>query len=177
MKLTNEIMYQAIIDKNPSFEGLFFTAVKTTGIFCRPSCSARKPKYENVEFLTTTRDCMLKGYRPCKVCRPLENKGQTPVTYQQLMDELEQNPSIKFKDYDLKKKGIEPSQIRRWFLKNHGITFQAFQRISRINAAFKKSTAVKRLPIPHLKAALNHSADLETVSNPYSACRLKMAKR
>ena len=138
MKLTNEIMYQAIIDKDPSFEGVFFTAVKTTGVFCRPSCTARKPKYENVEFLTTTRDCMLKGYRPCKVCRPLENKGQTPENYQQLMDELEQNPSIKYKDYDLKKKGIEPSQIRRWFFKNHGITFQAFQRISRINAAFKK---------------------------------------
>ena len=98
MKLTNEIMYQAIIDKDPSFEGVFFTAVKTTGIFCRPSCTARKPKYENVEFLTTTRDCMLKGYRPCKVCRPLENKGQTPENYQQLTDELEQNPSRKYKD-------------------------------------------------------------------------------
>lgn len=138
MKLTTEIMYEAIVNKDASFEGLFFTAVKTTGIFCRPSCTARKPKLENVEFLNTSKECILKGYRPCKVCRPLENLNQTPPLYQQIINELTQNPALKFKDYDLKQKGIEPSQIRRWFLKNHGITFQAFQRIFRINSAFKK---------------------------------------
>ncbi|HRJ16524.1 MAG TPA: methylated-DNA--[protein]-cysteine S-methyltransferase [Saprospiraceae bacterium] len=138
MKLTTEIMYEAIVNKDASFEGLFFTAVKTTGIFCRPSCTARKPKLENVEFLKTSKECLLKGYRPCKVCKPLEHLNQTPLLYQQIINELTQNPSLKFKDYDLKQKGIEPSQIRRWFLKNHGITFQAFQRIFRINSAFKK---------------------------------------
>ncbi|WP_233509547.1 methylated-DNA--[protein]-cysteine S-methyltransferase [Pedobacter chinensis] len=45
---------------------------------------------------------------------------------------------MKLKDYDLKQRGIEPSQIRRWFVKNHGITFHAYQRMFRINAAFKK---------------------------------------
>lgn len=50
MELTSEIMYKAIIEKDPSFEGIFYTAVKTTGIFCRPTCSARKPKFENVQF-------------------------------------------------------------------------------------------------------------------------------
>ncbi|MEY3422267.1 MAG: hypothetical protein RIR48_2570 [Bacteroidota bacterium] len=44
MELTKERMYQAIVEKDTSFEGVFFTAVKTTGIFCRPSCTARKPK-------------------------------------------------------------------------------------------------------------------------------------
>ncbi|TAE48156.1 MAG: methylated-DNA--[protein]-cysteine S-methyltransferase [Bacteroidetes bacterium] len=138
MKLTVEIMYQAIIEKDACFEGVFFTAVKTTGIFCRPTCSARKPKFENVEFFTTTKECILKGYRPCKVCNPLENVHKTPDLYQTVIDELSQNPSLKFKDYDLKKRGIEPSQIRRWFLKNHGITFHAYQRMFRINSAFKK---------------------------------------
>lgn len=138
MKLTAEIMYEAIVKKDISFEGVFFTAVKTTGIFCRPSCTAKKPKFENVEFLTTTKDCILKGYRPCKVCKPLENLNQTPEEYKKIINELTENPSIKFKDYDLKKRGIEPSQIRRWFLKNHSITFQAFQRMFRINSAFKK---------------------------------------
>lgn len=138
MELTAEIMYEAIVNKDLSFEGVFFTAVKTTGIFCRPSCTARKPKFGNVEFLTTTKECIVKGYRPCKVCNPLENLNQTPALYQQIINELTQNPSLKFKDYDLKKRGIEPSQIRRWFLKNHGLTFQAFQRMFRINSAFKK---------------------------------------
>jgi AraC family transcriptional regulator of adaptative response/methylated-DNA-[protein]-cysteine methyltransferase len=131
-------MYSAIVNKDRSFEGQFFTAVKTTGIFCRPTCTARKPRFENVEFLKTTKDCILKGYRPCKICSPLENLNQTPPIFQQLINELTQNPSLKFRDYDLKQKGIEPSQIRRWFLKNHGITFQAFQRMVRINSAFKK---------------------------------------
>ncbi len=131
-------MYKAIVEKDTSFEGIFFTAVITTGIFCRPTCTARKPKLENVEFFSTTKECILKGYRPCKVCKPLENLNQTPELYQKIIDELSQNPSLRFKDYDLKLRGIEPSKIRRWFKKNHGITFQAYQRLFRINSAFKK---------------------------------------
>jgi AraC family transcriptional regulator of adaptative response/methylated-DNA-[protein]-cysteine methyltransferase len=138
MELTAEIMYKAIVEKDTSFEGVFFTAVKTTGIFCRPSCTARKPKLENVEFLKTSKECILKGYRACKVCNPLKTINQTPIEFQKIIDELSENPTLKFKDYDLKQKGIEPSQIRRWFLKNHGITFQAYQRMFRINSAFKK---------------------------------------
>ncbi|WP_073083129.1 bifunctional transcriptional activator/DNA repair enzyme AdaA [Chitinophaga jiangningensis] len=138
MNLTTEIMYKAIVEKDTSFEGQFFTAVKTTGIFCRPSCTARKPKIENIEFLKTAKECILKGYRACKVCNPLASLNETPAIFQQVIDELSENPSIKFKDYDLRQKGIEPSQIRRWFLKNHGITFQAYQRMFRINSAFKK---------------------------------------
>ncbi len=138
MELTTEIMYKAIVEKDTSFEGVFFTAVKTTGIFCRPSCSARKPKIENVEFLRTSKECIQKGYRACKVCRPLNTLHHTPMAFQQIIDELSGNPALKYKDRDLKQKGIEPSQIRRWFLKNHGITFQAYQRMFRINSAFKR---------------------------------------
>lgn len=112
--------------------------VKTTGIFCRPTCTARKPKPENVEFFSNTKDAILKGYRPCKVCKPLEKLNETPKYIQEIIDELVENPSLKFKDYDLVKRGIEPATMRRWFLKNHRITFQAYQRMFRINSAFKK---------------------------------------
>jgi AraC family transcriptional regulator, regulatory protein of adaptative response / methylated-DNA-[protein]-cysteine methyltransferase len=138
MKLTNEIMYQAIVEKDTSFEGIFYTAVKTTGIFCRPSCTARKPKPENVEFFFTSKDCILKGYRPCKVCKPLERLNETPTYIRELLAALSDNPSQKFKDTDLTDRGLEPHQIRRWFLKNHGLTFHAYQRMYRINSAFKK---------------------------------------
>ncbi|GGF05665.1 AraC family transcriptional regulator, regulatory protein of adaptative response / methylated-DNA-[protein]-cysteine methyltransferase [Chishuiella changwenlii] len=138
MELTTEIMYKAILEKDTSFEGVFFTAVKTTGIFCRPSCTARKPKLENIEFLKTSKECMTKGYRACKVCKPLDTLNHTPKEFQEILDELSENPTLKFKDYDLKQRGIEPSQIRRWFLKNHNITFHAYQRMFRINSAFKK---------------------------------------
>ncbi|MGZ5273044.1 MAG: bifunctional transcriptional activator/DNA repair enzyme AdaA, partial [Kaistella sp.] len=138
MELSTEIMYQASLDKNPDFEGVFWMGVKTTGIFCRPICRARKPKPENVEFFSSTKAAILKGYRPCKVCKPLENPDETPDYIQQILEELRENPAHKFKDYDLVKRGIEPATMRRWFQKNHGMTFQAFQRMFRLNTAFKK---------------------------------------
>lgn len=136
--LTHERMYQAILERDTAFEGIFFTAVKTTGIFCRPSCTARKPKSENVEFFATSKECILKGYRPCKVCHPLQHLNQTPLEIQAILDELSQDPSLKLKDDDLRRRNIEPKFIRRWFLKNHGMTFHAFCRLYRINSAFKK---------------------------------------
>lgn len=61
MNLSPELMYQASCDKNPDFEGVFWMGVKTTGIFCRPTCTARKPKFENVEFFPEHQRCHLKG--------------------------------------------------------------------------------------------------------------------
>lgn len=136
--LSNDIMYQASFEKNPEFEGVFWMGVKTTGIFCRPTCTARKPKPENVEFFDNIKDAILKGYRPCKVCKPLENPDETPAEIQKLMDELSADPSLKFKDYDLVKRGLEPANVKRWFLKHHGMTFHTFQRMFKINSAFKK---------------------------------------
>lgn len=135
---TQDVFYQALVEKNAAFEGVFITGVKTTGIFCRPTCTARKPKRENVEFFKTTKEAILHGYRPCKICHPLETPDATPDYIQQIINELSGNPALKFKDWDLTQRGIEPSKIRRWFLKNHGITFQAYQRMFRINSAFKK---------------------------------------
>ncbi len=136
--LSNTIMYEALLNKDATYEGSFIAAVKTTGIFCRPTCTARKPKPENVEFFPSVKEAMLNGYRPCKVCTPLQNPGQTPEQIQQLLKELQNDATLKIKDYDLVKRGLEPSFVRRWFLKNHTMTFQAFQRIFRINAALKK---------------------------------------
>lgn len=141
MELSDDIMYQAIIEKDTKFEGVFFAAVKTTGIFCRPSCTARKPKRENVEFFFSSKEALQKGYRPCKTCKPLERLHQTPEHIKQLLEELNNDPSLKIKDADLIKRGLEPFQIRRWFMKNHNMTFQAYQRFYRINSAFKKMQA------------------------------------
>ncbi|MHA7129462.1 bifunctional transcriptional activator/DNA repair enzyme AdaA [Algoriphagus namhaensis] len=144
MKLTHDRMYQAILEKDSSFEGIFYTGVKTTGIFCKPTCTARKPKKENVEFFTDSKTAILKGYRACKVCLPLNPSKQTPEFVNKILSEISSAPSIKLKDYDLVKRGIDPAKMRRWFLKNHGITFHAFQRMQRINTAFKKiSTGAK----------------------------------
>lgn len=75
--LTDKIKYKALVDKDVSYEGIFFAAVKTTGIFCRPTCTARKPNLENVEFFNTVKEAILHGYRPCKICNPLEGNWET----------------------------------------------------------------------------------------------------
>lgn len=137
-KNLNEIYYRALQEKDSSYEGTFIACVKTTGVFCRPTCTARKPKRENVEFFSTTKEAISRGYRPCKVCNPLEQLGETPDYIKDILKELSTSPSLKFKDWDLLQKGIAPSKIRRWFLKNHGFTFHSYQRMYRINTAFKK---------------------------------------
>lgn len=136
--LAEDQMYQALIEKDSSYEGIFVVAVKTTGVFCRPTCSARKPLRKNVEFYKTGKEALLHGYRPCRVCTPMQQKGETPDFINGLLKEIAEEPSRKIKDWDMRQLGIEPSKVRRWFLKNHGITFQAYQRMLRINAAFKQ---------------------------------------
>jgi len=135
---TDTVMYKALLEKDSTFEGLFFVGVKTTGIFCRPTCRARKPKKENVDFFEKAKDALAYGYRPCKICKPLEKPGNTPEYIQKILDDLAGDPSLKLKEQDLRNRNVEPNTIRRWFLKHHGITFHAYQRMLRINTAFKK---------------------------------------
>lgn len=137
-ELNHEQMYKIICNKDTRFEGIFWTAVITTGIFCRPSCSAKKPKIENVEFFDNIKTALQKGYRPCKVCKPLQSIHQPSDTIQALIDEITQNPAIKLKDTDLIARGINPINLRRWFLRHHNMTFHAFHRLIKINTAFKK---------------------------------------
>jgi AraC family transcriptional regulator, regulatory protein of adaptative response / methylated-DNA-[protein]-cysteine methyltransferase len=134
--LTFQEKYNAITKMDSSYEGIIITAVKTTGIFCRPTCRARKPKPENVEFYNTVQEAIQNGYRPCKLCKPMEKMDETPEYIRSLLHELHEDSNLRLKDYDLRQRGIEPSQIRRWFKKHHNITFHAYQRMLRINAAF-----------------------------------------
>jgi AraC family transcriptional regulator of adaptative response/methylated-DNA-[protein]-cysteine methyltransferase len=135
-QLSFEQKYEAVGNPSGEFEGLFITAVKTTGIFCRPSCRARKPKQENVTFYDSVEQAMANGFRPCKLCKPLEKKDETPDYIKSLIKELHQDPYLRIKDEDLKTRNLQPSHIRRWFKKHHNMTFQSYQRMLRINAAF-----------------------------------------
>ena len=136
MTLTFEEKYQAILNKDSNYEGLFITAVKTTGIFCRPVCTARKPKIENVEFFDSTKEALDRGYRPCKVCKPMQKEGETPDELKELLDYIEKNPEVKLKDSDLQSRGLEPYTIRRWFKKHYGMTFHNYQSKLRLNYAY-----------------------------------------
>ena len=137
-QLSFQKKYNAVQKRDSSYEGIFITAVKTTGIFCRPGCTARTPKSENVFFFNRIHEAVLNGYRPCKVCKPMESANETPNYIANILKELNDNPFLKIKDYDLGVRGIEPNSIRRWFKKHYNMTFQAYQRMLRINTAFNK---------------------------------------
>lgn len=68
--LSREAMWSAFRRGDSRYDGRFVTAVRTTGIFCRPSCTCRKPRPENVRFYRSPARAARAGYRPCKRCRP-----------------------------------------------------------------------------------------------------------
>jgi AraC family transcriptional regulator, regulatory protein of adaptative response / DNA-3-methyladenine glycosylase II len=70
MHLDREACYRALLTRDARFDGQFFIAVRTTGIYCRPICPARAPKLEHIEFMPSAAAAQAAGYRPCLRCRP-----------------------------------------------------------------------------------------------------------
>ncbi|MEO9750116.1 MULTISPECIES: DNA-3-methyladenine glycosylase 2 family protein [Marinobacter] len=73
--LTDDLCYQALKTRDARFDGHFYTAVLTTGIFCRPICPAVTPKRGNVRFYPSAETAMANGFRPCLRCRPEATPG------------------------------------------------------------------------------------------------------
>ena len=131
-------MEKAFLNKDATYDGIFFSGVRTTGIFCRPSCTARKPLASNVSYFSTAREALFAGYRPCLRCRPLEAGGSHPEWIRGLLNALEETPERRWKDSDLREAGLEPERVRRYFSKRFGMTFQAFCRARRLSSAFQQ---------------------------------------
>jgi AraC family transcriptional regulator of adaptative response/methylated-DNA-[protein]-cysteine methyltransferase len=134
---TTAEMYRALVERDASFEGLFFACVRTTGIFCRPTCRARKPKAENVEFASTIQEALHRGYRPCRVCDPMGSAASAPNWLAPLVDDMQRQPDLRLHDQDLRVRGLDPVQVRRTFKRSFGMTFQAYQRACRLGAAMR----------------------------------------
>jgi len=130
-------MYRALVERDQSFEGLFYACVRTMGIFCRPTCHARKPKPENVEFAPTIQEALHRGYRPCLLCEPMSSGAAAPNWLAPLLDEIKAQPDLKLKDHHLRVRGLDPVQVRRTFKRSFGMTFQAYQRACRLGTAMK----------------------------------------
>ena len=130
-------MYQALVRRDSGYEGVFFTGVKTTGIFCRPTCRAKRPKPENVEFFPTTTEALHGGYRPCRLCRPMDSAKPVPPLVEKLRRAVEAAADGRVSDKDLAAMGIEPSTARRQFKAYHGLTFHAYQRARRMGLALR----------------------------------------
>lgn len=128
-------MWRAFSTRDAGYEGVFFTGVTSTGIFCRPTCVARKPRRDRVRFFATARDALFAGFRPCKRCRPMEPAGVAPPWLRPLLEQVEADPDTRLKAADLEARGLEPTRVRRWFQAHHGMTFHAWQRARRLGRA------------------------------------------
>jgi AraC family transcriptional regulator of adaptative response/methylated-DNA-[protein]-cysteine methyltransferase len=135
---TTQEYYQALLAKNAEYEGVFYVGVTTTGVFCRPTCPARKPKFEHCEFYATAQEALLASFRPCKRCRPLSHPKQVSELIQLLVKAVEDNPEKRWTDQDFKTLSIDASTARRQFQKRFGMTFVAYARARRMGLAMKQ---------------------------------------
>jgi AraC family transcriptional regulator, regulatory protein of adaptative response / methylated-DNA-[protein]-cysteine methyltransferase len=144
---SDESRWQAVSERDRQADGAFFFAVRTTGVFCRPSCASRAPRRENVEFFATTDAAERAGYRPCKRCQPtslprelaiverackvLDADPQQRVTLQQLSDAVH----------------VSPFHLQRLFSRIVGISprqYQAAQRAGVLRDALQRGRDVTR---------------------------------
>lgn len=124
--------------RDSAYDGMFFLAVHTTGIFCKPSCPARKPLPQNVTYYATAREAIFAGYRPCKRCHPMILNGGLPAWAARLLREVDADPSRRYPDSHIRSKGIDPARVRRLFLKTYGMTFQAYCRGRRLGKSLEQ---------------------------------------
>jgi AraC family transcriptional regulator of adaptative response/methylated-DNA-[protein]-cysteine methyltransferase len=134
----SDTMYRALVNRDSSFEGIFFVGVRTTGIFCRPTCSAKKPARMNVDFFATPSEALHGGYRPCLRCRPMDPGERPPKLIEQLRAEVERAPGGRLTDKELAALSIDPSTARRQFKRHYGMTFQAYHRARRMGLALRE---------------------------------------
>ena len=133
-----EAMYRALVNRDPSFEGIFFVGVRTSGILCRPTCTAKKPARENVDFFATPSEALLGGYRPCLRCHPMDPGKRSPKLIERLRAEVERAPGGRLTDKELAAIAIDPSTARRQFKRHYGMTFQAYYRARRLGLALRE---------------------------------------
>src|SRR5690625_4788742 len=128
-------MYNALIERNSKYEGIFVVGVKTTGIFCRPTCPARKPKMQNVDFFSSPKQALDSGYRPCKRCNPLQTIDKTPKWVESILEKVEEEPIEKWSDKEVEAFESRTNRLRRWFKKHHNMTFHDYVRLRRLGKA------------------------------------------
>ncbi len=133
-------MYRALVDRDPSYDGVLFACVRTTGVFCRTTCRARKPLAENVEFVPTVQEALHRGYRACRVCTPMD-RPTDPAWVAALVERVRANPDHRMRDGEVREMGVDPAQARRYFKAHYGMSFHAYQRAWRLGRAMTQLRA------------------------------------
>ena len=129
-------LYAALLDRDPSYDGIAYVGVSSTGIFCRLTCPARKPKRENCSFYSHVSDCINAGFRPCKRCHPVSPAAENDPIVCELLRALDDNPSHRWSEADITARGYDPSTVRRAFRRHYGMTFLDMARQRRLAVGF-----------------------------------------
>jgi len=150
--MVREEWWQAVLSRNNRFDGTFVYGVRSTGIYCRPSCSARRPQRDQVIFFRMPEAAEQVGFRPCRRCRPAEAVIQDPQVkrIQRLCRYIETYDSPD-RSLTLAEMGdhmhVSPHHLQRSFKRIMGITPRQYAeacRLRRLKALVRKGTAITR---------------------------------
>lgn len=133
----HDTLYQALLDRDATFDGRAYVCVSSTGIFCRLTCPARKPKPENCTFQETVGACIEAGFRACKRCHPLEPMASADPAIGALLAALDKRPEYRWSEPDIERMGFDLSTIRRSFKRQFGMTFLEMARQRRLRDGFE----------------------------------------
>src|SRR5262245_21148635 len=111
----HDTLYAHLQRRDPDMDGVIYVGVKTTGVFCRPVCPARTPLSKNIIFFAAPGDAMAAGFRACKRCKPLDAPDAPGVLVERLLKLVEEDPSRRWTEEDLREMGLEPATARRHF--------------------------------------------------------------
>ncbi|SEW14133.1 AraC family transcriptional regulator, regulatory protein of adaptative response / methylated-DNA-[protein]-cysteine methyltransferase [Cognatiyoonia koreensis] len=129
----DQTLYDALLSRDHHYDGRAFVGVSTTGVFCRLTCPARKPKRENCTFFDSQAAALDAGFRPCKRCHPLSS---TDPTVQKLLDALNARPAHRWTEADIAALDVDPSTARKGFKRAFGMTFLEMARQQRLALGF-----------------------------------------
>jgi AraC family transcriptional regulator of adaptative response/methylated-DNA-[protein]-cysteine methyltransferase len=139
--------WAAVVARDPAADGKFFYSVKTTGIYCRPSCAARAARPENIQFHATAEDAERAGFRPCKRCRPDRMHSHSPQTalVAELCRYIENTDPAPNLDELARRAGMSPFHLHRVFRAVTGVTpkqYAAAHRFKRVRTELERSATV-----------------------------------
>ena len=133
----HDTLYQALLDRNAVYDGQAYVGVSTTGVFCRLTCPARKPKTENCTFYASVGECIESGYRACKRCHPLQPMASADPAIAALLAALDERPEYRWSESDIDSMGFDLSTVRRSFKRQFGMTFLEMARQRRLRDGFE----------------------------------------
>jgi AraC family transcriptional regulator, regulatory protein of adaptative response / methylphosphotriester-DNA alkyltransferase methyltransferase len=135
----DEAIWKAILNCEPTFDGQYYYAVLTTGIFCRPSCRSRTPKRDNVRIFSSIQEAVQAGFRPCKRCRPDERPHCPDIELVMQMKDLIQRRCHERLTLSTvaKQLSISPYHLHRVFKRVTGMTPAQYIFRTRITRAME----------------------------------------